>query len=62
MEISYEALKESQVHGVRRSRRCQLLTSQAGFSFIFFVYVLQAERDEPIIKSPLKFGIWLNFF
>ena len=31
-------------HGVRRSRRCQLLTSQAGFSFIFFCLCVASRK------------------
>ena len=31
-------------HGVRRSWSCQLLTSKAGFSFIFFVFCYMCSR------------------
>ena len=31
-------------HGVRRSRRCQFLTSQAGFSFIFYCLCVASRK------------------
>ena len=51
------SLNVSLPHGVRRSRRCQLLTSQAGFSFISFAYVLQAESFH-----TATLGFQRNFF